>query len=116
MTVTSPSMSQVHIPPLSHMSTSLAHTRFRYLAIASSHTCRIMEGLTPFPMVEERHFSAKMSGYDLSRSKKEYNIKMSIENEEDRYLYYIDVFDNGRASILVTSQNRTDILFYGDME
>lgn len=62
------------------------------------------------------NFSAKMSGYDLSRSKKEYNIKMSIENEEDRYLYYIDVFDNGRASILVTSQNRTDILFYGDME
>lgn len=62
------------------------------------------------------NFSCKMSGYDISRSKKEYNIKMAIENEEDRYLYYIDVFDNGRASILVTSQNRTDILFYGDME
>lgn len=62
------------------------------------------------------NFSDKMNGYDLSRSKKEYNVRLTIENEEDRYLYYIDVFDNGRASILVTSQNRTDILFYGDME
>lgn len=62
------------------------------------------------------NFSGKMDGYELSRSKKEYNVKLAIENEEDRYLYYIDVFDNGHASILVTSQNRTNILFYGDME
>ena len=62
------------------------------------------------------NFSGKMSGYDISRSKREYNVTMSIENDEDRYVYYIDVFDNGRSSILVRSQNRTDILFYGDME
>ena len=62
------------------------------------------------------NFSGKMNGYDISRSKKEYNIKMAIENEEDKYLYYIDVFDNGHASILVSCQNRTDILFYGEME
>ena len=62
------------------------------------------------------NFSGKMSGFDLSRTKKEYNIKLAIENDEDKYLYYIDVFDNGHASILVAPQNRTDILFYGEME
>ena len=62
------------------------------------------------------NFSGKMSGFDLSRTKKEYNIKLAIENDEDKYLYYIDVFDNGHAFILVAPQNRTDILFYGEME
>ena len=62
------------------------------------------------------NFTGKVIGYETVRTKKEYNIKMGVDNEEEQFVYYIDVFDNGRATILVTTTNRTDILFYGEME
>ena len=37
------------------------------------------------------------------------------QNEEDRFLYRIEVFDNGRSTIDVLSQNRETISFSGEM-
>lgn len=62
------------------------------------------------------NFTGLINSYQTSRNKKEYNIKMGVDNDEDQYVYYIDVYDNGRAVVLVTSKNRSNITFYGDME
>ena len=36
-------------------------------------------------------------------------------NDEDRYLYVIDVFDNGRVMLDVTAQEREQVQFAGEM-
>ncbi len=43
-------------------------------------------------------------------------IKMRVRNEEDSYVYTIDMFDNGKASIGVQAVERDNIHFDGDME
>ena len=62
------------------------------------------------------NFTGKVISYETSRNKKEYNIKMGVDGDEDQYIYYIDVYENGRAVILVASKNRSNITFYGEMD
>ena len=62
------------------------------------------------------NFTGKVISYETSRNKKEYNIKMGVDSDEDQYIYYIDVYENGRAVILVASKNRSNITFYGEMD
>lgn len=62
------------------------------------------------------NFTGKVISYETSRNKKEYNIKMGVDSDEDQYTYYIDVYENGRAVMLVTSRNRSNITFYGEMD
>lgn len=43
-------------------------------------------------------------------------MEFSVKNEEDMYKFYIDVFDNGKASINVMPQQRERISFNGEIE
>ena len=43
------------------------------------------------------------------------HIEIDLKNEEDTYLYTIDVFENGRSSIDVQSRQRERISYSGDM-
>lgn len=46
----------------------------------------------------------------------EYRIQFETETLEDRYLYTIQIFDNGKSYIDVLGENRTGISFMGDMK
>ena len=43
------------------------------------------------------------------------HIEISIKNEEDTYLYAIDVWDNGSSQIDVQPRQRERISYSGDM-
>ena len=43
------------------------------------------------------------------------HIEIDLKNEEDTYLYTIDVFENGRSSIDVQSRQRERISYSGEM-
>lgn len=40
-------------------------------------------------------------------------IVVKVKNEEDSYIYTLEVFDNGTASVRVTSRNRDEISYMG---
>lgn len=62
------------------------------------------------------NFTAPIASYKEFQEKEGVRtIDVGTENEEDRYLYRIEVFDNGRTSIDVVSQNRETISFSGEM-
>ncbi len=46
----------------------------------------------------------------------EYHIQFETETDEDRFLYTIQVFDNGKSYVDVLGENRTGISFTGDMK
>ena len=43
------------------------------------------------------------------------HVELRVTNDEDRYLYVIDVFDNGRVMLDVTAQEREQVQFAGEM-
>lgn len=43
-------------------------------------------------------------------------IEIEVKNDEDSYLYTIEVFDNGRSSINVQSRQREPISYSGEVE
>ena len=43
------------------------------------------------------------------------HIEFTVTNEEDSYLFRIDVFDNGKAYIDVIARDRDSISFDGEM-
>ena len=62
------------------------------------------------------NFTAPVGSYQESMGKNGMRIiEVGTQNEEDRYLYRIEVFDNGRSTIDVLSQNRETISFSGEM-
>jgi hypothetical protein len=62
-------------------------------------------------------FSAPISSYQEYQKKNNIrHIEIGVTNEEDTYLYTIDVFDNGKSSIDVQSRQRENIYFSGEME
>jgi hypothetical protein len=44
------------------------------------------------------------------------HIEIKLTNEEDTYLYTLEVFDNGSSSVSVMSRQREQISYSGDME
>ena len=38
-----------------------------------------------------------------------------VENDEDRYAYMMEIFDNGQVDLLVRAQKREQILFRGKL-
>ena len=42
-------------------------------------------------------------------------IEIGLTNDEDTYIYYIKVFDNGSSSIDVQSRQRESISYSGEM-
>lgn len=62
------------------------------------------------------NFSERIGSYQESLEKNgKRHIEIGLKNDEDTYLYTIDVFDNGNSSIDVQSRQRDRISFSGDM-
>jgi len=63
------------------------------------------------------NFTAPLFDYSLSfNSKGTANISLRARSEEDVFLYNIEIFNNWKATIRVTSNNRQEISFYGELE
>ena len=62
------------------------------------------------------NFSERIGNYQESQKKNgQRHIEISLKNEEDTYLYTIDVFDNGNSSIDVQARQRENISYSGEM-
>ena len=63
------------------------------------------------------NFSAPIRNYKESQTKSDLrHIEIDVKNDEDTYLYTLDIFDNGSTDINVRSRQREPISFSGEME
>ena len=63
------------------------------------------------------NFDAPIESYKESQLKNgQRHIEIGLKNDEDTYLYTINVFDNGSSSIDVQSRRRESISYSGEME
>jgi len=63
------------------------------------------------------NFSAPISNYqEYMRKNGLRHIEIGVANDEDTYLYTIEVFDNGSSSIDVRARQRERISYSGNME
>lgn len=63
------------------------------------------------------NFSAPILNYQESQPKSNLrHIEIDVKNDEDTYLYTLDIFDNGSTTIDVRSRQRERISFSGEME
>lgn len=61
-------------------------------------------------------FQGKIEKYtDNGFQKDRRNITINVRNQEDAYVYTMDIFDNGSADIHVHCQNRDDISYHGTL-
>ena len=62
------------------------------------------------------NFSERIGSYQESQKKNgQRHIEISVKNDEDTYLYTIDVWDNGSSQIEVLPRQRERITYSGDM-
>ena len=62
------------------------------------------------------NFSESIGSYrEFTEKNGKRHIEIGLKNEEDTYLYTIDVFDNGNSSIDVQSRQRERISYSGEM-
>jgi len=61
------------------------------------------------------NFDGEISYFDVNKGGDRYEIVISTTNEEDTYVYYITVFDNGSANINVRGRNRDSISYRGEL-
>ena len=63
------------------------------------------------------NFEAKISDIRAVRSNKQMlnRLEIAVTNEEDTYLYIIDIYDNGKSYIEVRSRRRETINFSGNI-
>ena len=62
------------------------------------------------------HFTSTITEYEETLLKPgEHLIKLTTYNNDDKYIFSIDVFDNGRATVNVLFYNRSNISFNGEM-
>ena len=62
------------------------------------------------------NFSAPIRNYQESQPKSNLrHIEIDVKNDEDIYLYTLDIFDNGSTDINVRSRQREPISFSGEM-
>ena len=63
------------------------------------------------------NFSAPIESYQEGMGKNgKRHIEIKLTNEEDTYLYTLEVFDNGSSTVSVMSRQREQISYSGDME
>ena len=63
------------------------------------------------------NFEAPVLNYTATANGRDgYEIRIYVKTDEDEHLYRLTVFDNGRASLDVQSQNRDRISFTGEMD
>ena len=62
------------------------------------------------------NFSERISSYQESQKRNgQRHIEIGVRNEEDTYLYTIEVFDNGSSSVEVHALERERIYYTGEM-
>ena len=63
------------------------------------------------------NFKADIGSYNVVRTRDDgYEVRIYVKTDEDQHVYTLTVFNNGRASLDVQSQNRERISFSGMME
>ena len=63
------------------------------------------------------NFDAPIVNYTVTQPRSDgYEIRIFVKTDEDEHLYRLTVFDNGRASLDVQSQNRDRISYSGEMD
>ena len=63
------------------------------------------------------NFDAPIVNYTVTQPRTDgYEIRIYVKTDEDEHLYRLTVFDNGRASLDVQSQNRDRISYTGEMD
>ena len=63
------------------------------------------------------NFDAPIATYRVVKTRKDsYEARIYVKTDEDEHLYRLTVFDNGRASLDVQSQNRDRISYTGQMD
>ena len=62
------------------------------------------------------NFEADILEYSDTRGQDSHVIQILVDNEEDVYLYYLTVFDNGSASLSVKGRKREQIPYTGHLE
>jgi hypothetical protein len=71
----------------------------------------------PYGQQKGLNFTSRIYNYAAVMEKQgEYRIQFETETDEDRYLYTIQLFDNGKSYIDVLGENRTSISFIGNMK
>lgn len=61
-------------------------------------------------------FNAPIQDYVVSNPKNGLaKMEIYVENDEDRYAYMMEIFDNGQVDLLVRAQKREQILFRGKL-
>ena len=62
-------------------------------------------------------FDAPIVNYTVTQPRADgYEIRIYVKTDEDEHLYRLTIFDNGRASLDVQSQNRDRISYSGEMD
>lgn len=62
------------------------------------------------------NFTAPITGYQALKVKKDMTrVIIETQNDEDQYIYQIELFDNGSASVYVNSRERESINYTGRM-
>ena len=61
-------------------------------------------------------FCSSVTDWKVEKKKRGYAVSFSSKTEEDTYDFFIDIGDEGAASISVTMRNRQSIRYSGEME
>ena len=63
------------------------------------------------------NFKADIGSYNIVNTVKDgYEVVIAVKTDEDQHIYRLTVFENGRASLDVQSQNRERISYTGQMD
>ena len=63
------------------------------------------------------NFKAPVGTYNVVQTRKDgYEVRIYVKTDEDQHIYLLTVFNNGRASLEVQSQNRERISYSGAMD
>ena len=63
------------------------------------------------------NFEGEVTGYSVAEVKAgNYEVRVSVREDEDEHLYLFHIFDNGRATLDVQSRNRDRISYSGQVD
>ena len=63
------------------------------------------------------NFKADIGSYNVVRTRDDgYEVRIYVKTDEDQHVYTLTIFNNGRTSLDVQSQNRERISFSGNMD
>ena len=70
---------------------------------------------TPYGGGNGLHFHSPATGLNVEKKKRGYAISFTSKTEEDTFDFFIDIADEGAASISVTMRNRQSIRYSGEI-